>query len=300
MDEEYIKKLNLLQKLSWITQHALAIRFREVQAEHALSLLNKRIHRHSLHPEYKRLCHLWWVYNSDLDAYVEKMLAPQGLDICVRMQKKLPRELRDIILEYTLEIRKSRDQSKTPNPSAKPYLKACRVFERKLSNAGLLHICNIEFVGLDTLCEIAQTWYRTATFPFDTLVRKSAVSCSVFRKDLWGFGPNVANRIQNVKLHVEAYLLSNFHDPFDADLRVLLRVTKPTKILVCVNHEDSTRLLSERLVAIALKDTLVPHVDKLVNQGHAARLWYGSKKDVLLSKLFAPNYVIVQEMQDVP
>jgi hypothetical protein len=88
------------------------------------------------------------------------------------MQEKLPRELRDKIYEYTVGLTSShmgKYRYGDAEVKWKPWTKPNTSFGwlRDLDDCGVLHIRNIEFVGIDTLREIAETYYRTVIFVFE-------------------------------------------------------------------------------------------------------------------------------------
>jgi hypothetical protein len=148
----------------------------------------------------RSLDELYEVYNAHLVSYLEDHLAPQCLAICEMMQEKLPREIRDQIYEYTIGIRRSRMDKRRDYEGVlgkqKPWSKSdpCIGWIRDLEKVGVLHICNIDFVGIDTLREIAETYYRTVTIFFDDYRVDEMVAPSLFGNDLWGFGMEVANQ----------------------------------------------------------------------------------------------------------
>jgi hypothetical protein len=117
---------------------------------------------------------LYRVSDADIEFYIEECARQQCLAICEKMHEKLPRELRDMIYKYTIGIgrrrmNKSRDYQDVAGMTRKPWSKpdSCFGWMRDLEKAGVIHICNIDFVGLDTMRELAEIYYRTITFFFD-------------------------------------------------------------------------------------------------------------------------------------
>jgi hypothetical protein len=81
----------------------------------------------------------------------------------------------------------------------------------------------------------------------------------------------VATKIRSLDLHVEDDLLVEYPELVEQELQILLRLTRPIKIRICITR-PSRLPPYQKLVVIVLANIMVPTLNKLVNKGHTVKL----------------------------
>jgi hypothetical protein len=109
------------------------------------------------------------------------------------MQRKLPRELRDIIYEYVLGD--SDVDIKAPDVKLLPCRPRHIALGEKFDDKAFYHLCKPSFLDPQTMREFAECWYRRSMFNFDCDItfRK------FMRRNMWHFGLLVVDLVRRVK-----------------------------------------------------------------------------------------------------
>jgi hypothetical protein len=228
--------------------------------------------------------------------------APQCLSICEQMQHELPRELRDMVYGHLLEtrthpltpddvarllpenLRKGRDwgPAKKPDPSYS--------WIKKIGRYGLTHICDKDYVGLATMQEIAEAYYRESIFSFDIYPfgPPDPLSQHLFEAtDRWGFGLDVTNLIRRLELHADVKDIMASPQKAKQDLGSLLRVEKALTISLHVKRYIlNEKNLLEMATAISV---LSPSLEQLLVVGNTVAVCVSSefpdwRSDILVKR----------------
>lgn len=100
---------------------------------------------------------------NEINRYIDKVKVAGCRDICNEMQRKLPRDLRDMVYQHILGISYTHEcdveavyNSRGPNRT-RPYPSDCGISQHP-------HVCNSKFIGKDTRIELAKTWYQLSIF----------------------------------------------------------------------------------------------------------------------------------------
>jgi hypothetical protein len=212
--------------------------------------------------------------------HIDAHYAPRCLQICEHMQQKLPRELRDMIYAYILD---TRTQPLVQNELAKDFPESMRC-TRPWTPANkpdasipwicqikydLRHICDKDYVGLETMQEIAEAYYRGSVFSFNmyATLHPEPLSQHYFEAtDRWAFGLEAASLIRRLELGLNSKELAESPAKAQEDLGSLLRLTKALSITIIF---DEFRLDEDRQLEIATAiSTLFPTLEKLLATGH--------------------------------
>ena len=103
------------------------------------------------------------------------------LPLCQTMQQKLPRELRDMVYEHLLYTPRMPGMNRVWQGRTPRECNGCSYHENFSSNCrkhGLLHLRSVEYLGTQTVEELAEMWYRSSEFELsydytlDTLLRE--------------------------------------------------------------------------------------------------------------------------------
>jgi hypothetical protein len=221
---------------------------------------------------------------TQLMQHIDAHCAPQCLQICEEMQHQLPRELRDMIYEYVLETRIhplvhdefAKEVLKetgitlgwTPKKKPEPSLP----WIRQIRRYGLRHICDKDYVGLDTMQEIAEAYYCGSIFSFDIYSKYDPAPAAPLSQhffeatDRWTFGLDVAGLVRRLEFHLCAKDMAKSPAKAEQDLSSLLHVSRPLSTTIVFDEflgEDNNLL--EVTTAIA---SLFPTLNKLLAAGH--------------------------------
>jgi hypothetical protein len=141
-----------------------------------------------------------------LDEYIKQHCGPECLALCERMQRILPRELRDLVYEHMFELpsHDGDDILKLLQDSKYSREDYDETWMPKPQGTSISHIFDIYYVGLSTLSELAESYCRVSTFSFkiyDNKCWKNSTMGAFFAHDLIETGWKVGTLIRNLKLY---------------------------------------------------------------------------------------------------
>jgi hypothetical protein len=218
---------------------------------------------------------------TQLMQHIDAHHTPQCLQICEEMQRHLPLELRDMIYEYVLETKthplvqdefgyflEGKETTRGWTPENKP--DRLLPWISQIGNYGLRHICDKDYIGLDTMQEIAEAYYRGSIFSFDIYSRYDTAPLSQHffeATDRCTFGLDVAGLMRRLELHLCTKDMAKSPAKVQKDLSSLLRVSRALSITIVFDeylYEDDEK----RLEVTTAITSLFPTLDKLLAAGH--------------------------------
>jgi hypothetical protein len=201
------------------------------------------------------------------------------LALCKQIQRKLPRELRDIIYEYLLNtgteyfyagrISKMFDDEGQPNSDYIEHENGIVPGPRILSFG---HLADTNYVGRMMRNELAEAYYRGTIFSFQGFVYSMPHQCLediLFRTmDPWYIGAELSGLVENVEILAKDDILMDPDHPQDLNAFThLLRFEAAIRINVKVNVYWSREHTTDANLAVATSK-LFPLVNELQAKGH--------------------------------
>ena len=198
------------------------------------------------------------------------------------MRLLLPRELRDAVYEHLLADCEQpvADVRAMEQTGLEEQLLPTN-WRRTFTSCGMSHILDREFMGQDTLRELAETYYRCSTFAFDCDSMKTAdISRVLFTfPDRWDCDVDHANTVRNLEFRAcdwDMYCLGPHYDMRE-QLKLLMRLKQPAKIAISLHR---TRYAAGRTTGALSQAASVNFLmfDRLMCAGHDLRLKINGKE----------------------
>jgi hypothetical protein len=144
------------------------------------------------------------------------------------------------------------------------------------------HILDDQFMGMNTLRELADTYYRCSTFIFDCdqLVATNMISRLLFNDpDRWGCSVYMASNVRSLEFHVDSRYTVYPRQHYDMrdELELLFRLKQPVKIKISVHRTKHTFRWNAAALSRALSVNF-PAFDRLIHAEHVLSLQVGGKK----------------------
>jgi hypothetical protein len=173
----------------------------------------------------------------EAEHHIEDAAISQCRDLCDTMQAVLPRELRDMVYGYLLidetkcgHTKKLEDEhSSIFHVPRRPDMYVPTTFEQ------YPHVRDEYYVGIETMTELAEAWYRSAQFTFDYRAKIR----QLFEQEPWGLDLDVRQLIRNVHVHIwPSYYPDDVVRPgtdhffFVEDIHLLSELRKPAIVTI--------------------------------------------------------------------
>ncbi|KAH7397221.1 hypothetical protein BKA66DRAFT_566350 [Pyrenochaeta sp. MPI-SDFR-AT-0127] len=226
--------------------------------------------------------------NKEARLQLDTFLAHQCLELCEQMHQLLPRELRDMIYMYILgnHLRtmcasgnSKRMTRKIWKPSDGPDTDF--YWMSKFKKLGILHICNVKYVGMMTVRELAETCYCTSILILDNYDKYSPLPKSSKEHELvdqWGLNLDVPSLIKSVELETTIHELTRRPKLVRRELAVILHVKKAISVTVRLSlfalPKESIPKLARGI------SNIFPILDQLVKAGHMVFVLVGLKYQI--------------------
>lgn len=180
-------------------------------------------------------------------AHFKEYAAPRCRAFCDEIQAKLPRELRYMVWEYVLgnPHHSIKDEFHPPQMSFREMGPRGPSWVEEIRTRSFWHCFEETFVGMETLYEIVETWYRVAVFKICRL----ALLPQFLRADNWCCGLAVRDSIRNVQLVIRldsirgiiigkqlcmGALTTTYKFPMNPDIRELFNLSTRTQITLVI------------------------------------------------------------------